>query len=520
MRGLAGTDRRALQQVFVHETFQPCKVEAASADALPSLPESIRKAIEGLPGDDLKTIAREGIERYGGICTRSEFTERFTDGRNISWQSATFLRELGGRGLGTVGHLDLRARGLGVDDDALLLFHEVVERYVAEWRAEALPRDAVLTAHGDLMSDVATALDVIREGQVKVSKEGSVYKASRARLAERLQFPEQPLLDRIEVADKVLGIVRGLGLAATDGGNRLAVTEAGDAWNGRSLLDKIRSAYERLLQDGPQSLRARHLRGVRAHLVALLGDGADEAAWWPGRSLGLLARNRYLLDLEREDRTINGAQLTVRSGALSELGRAAQELATRDLFALGLVEVALHGGAAAGVRLSRLGRRLLLDRPAEVGTRPMVVNPDFELMVLPEGDVDELLHALDRVAERTRSGEVVHFRLDRARIERVAVAGGTAEDLIGFLAAHARAPLPQNVTYSIRSWSGDVRTAALARGLLLVASDPAVIEAVQSHPALKDLVAQVVNGTALFFADGADETRIAQELKTLGVYQR
>ena len=34
-------------------------------------------------------------------------------------------------------------------------------------------------------------------------------------------------------------------------------------------------------------------------------------------------------------------------------------------------------------------------------------------MVLPEGDVSDVIHTLDRYAQRTKSGEVAHFRLTR-----------------------------------------------------------------------------------------------------------
>ncbi|MDH3593154.1 MAG: helicase-associated domain-containing protein, partial [Planctomycetota bacterium] len=452
MRGLAGTDRRPLAQIFRHAMFKPSSVEAGSADDLPALPASIHDAIDALPAP-LASLATTVMEQHGGLTSRHEFQQ--SEEHRIAWQSAKFLRAFGGAGLGTVGHVDLRTRGIGVDDDALLFFTEAVERYVAEWRDAMPAHDVVLVPHGYLMSDMCTALDAVREGNVKVSKEGAVYKSSRGRIAERLQFPEQPLFDRIDLADRVLGLVRALGLASVNGDSRLAITDKGESWAELPLLEKIDGAHALLLVDGTQTLRSRHLRGMRTHLMDLLTaeDGCD--VWWPGASLGFIARNRYLLELAEDDATtINGAQLSVRSAALTELGRAAQDVVSRDLFALGLVEVALAGDEVCGVRLSRLGRRLLCGRAAERGTetKPLVVNPDFEMLVLPEGDIDELLHGLDRIAVRVGSGEVVRYQLDRERVERVTVGGESPDTLIDFLRAHARAALPQNVVYSIRSW--------------------------------------------------------------------
>jgi len=515
MRGLAGTDRRPLSRVFVHEDYRPGAVE--SEDPAP-LPDSVHDAIDGLE-PPLDGIAREVVARYGGLLTRHEFVELF-EPAGFKWNTAAFLQGFGGAGVGTVGHVDLRLRGIAVDDDALLFFTEAVDRYVEEWRERPLAHDVVLTAHGDLMSDVRTALAEIEDRGLKVGKEGSVYKSSRGRLAERLQFPTQPLLDRTEVTDRVLAVVRGLGLARTNGESTLAVTEQGVAWRELPLLDKVRDAYEFFGRDASaRTLRARHLAGVRKHVIRLLT--ADEG-WWPGASAGLLARNRYLLELEEADTTIEGAQLSLRHAALTELGRAAQELATRDLFALGLVDVALQGGEVAGVRLSRLGRRLLLDAPAVAPekTRPLVVNPDFEVLVLPEGDVDELVHRLDRIAVRERTGEVLHYRLDRKRVERVTVDGETPGELLEFLETYARAQVPQNVAYSIRAWGGNVRSAEVSRGVLFETDDPEVVEVVRNHPALRDHVQSVVGPTAIFFDESVLEGPLAQELKALGIYVR
>ena len=414
--------------------------------------------------------------------------------------------------------IDLRSKGLGVDDDALLLFSETVEGYVDEWRARPLEHDLVLTAHGDLMSDVRNTLDQTNAFAVRVAKEGAVYKAARARIAEQLQFSEQGLLDRIEVADRALSVVRGLGLAETSDDGQLAVTEKGAAWLSLPLLDKVRDAYGLVLLDGAKTLRTRHLRAVQRILVELLSEGET---WWPGRSLAMVARNRYLLDLAADDAPPNRMLLTVLPGALTELGHASHELLLKDFFGLGLVDVAMSSGQPVGVRLSRLGRRLFAAEGADgvdADRRALIVNPDFELLVLPEGDVDDLLHELDRYALRTRTGEVVHYKLDRGRVERATVGGETSEAVLSLLERNARSPLPQNVVYSIKSWAKDVRSASLERGVLFRASDPGVVESILNHADLKEHVQSVVDGHTILFDAQVSETQLAQELRALGVY--
>jgi len=518
MRGLAGTDSRPLDQIFVHERFQPSGVELAGNEEPSELPEEIAGALETLPEEHLRIVACDVIGSFGGIITRHEFTQAFEE-RDIHWESALFLQQYGARGLGTVGHVDMRDKGIGVDDDVLVFFHEVVERYVEEWRSRPLEHDTVLCAHGDLMSDVRTALSMTQDASVRVSREGAVYRSARGKLAERLQFPSQPMLEREELADRVFGLVRGLGLTETNEDGFLALTAKGEEWRALGLMEKVQAGYSLFLLDSPQTLRSQHLRRVHAILVDLLRGEEDPEAWWPGMSLAMVARNRYLLELAAEDGPPSRTPLSVRHHALTELGRAAHDLLVRDLFALGFVDVAVQHGEPVGVRLSRLGRRVVLEtetRPEE--RRPLVVNPDFEMLVLPEGDVDDLLHALDRIAVRVRTGEVVHYRLDRERIERVTAAGESPDSIIEFLQTNSRSKLPQNVGYSIRSWSDHVKSASMCRGILFRANDPAVIESIINHAGLKEWVEAVVGPTTLFFKEEATEKEIAAELRSLGIY--
>ncbi|NJN14668.1 MAG: hypothetical protein HC813_03385 [Planctomycetes bacterium] len=490
------------------------------------LPTCVATAIDSLEDEHLRTIAQEGIDRYGGLLTRHEFLDHFRE-RGIRWESARFLEAFGRRGLGTVGHVDLRERGIGVDDDLLVFFQEVVERRAEERRQVPPAHDLVLRAYGDLMSDLRTALAMAEEAPLRVAKEGSVYKSVRSRLGERLQFPLQPLLDRDEITGRILALARTLGLLAEDEDGDLVVTQKATEWSARPLGERVRDAYELLLH-GPGdagTLRSHHLRQVQPLLMELLTAPEQKGRWWPGTTLGTIARNRYLLMLSRREIHESGGAgppLAISHSALGELGIAAQDLAHRELFLLGLTEVALKGKEPVAVRLSPFGRRLLLGEKGEAAavTKPLIVNPDFELLLLPEGDNEELLHELDRIASRTRTGEVIHLRLERERVEAVAAAGETPEAILELLSSCSRAPLPQNVTYSIQEWAGKVRTASLQRGILFTANDPAVINVLLHHPTLSACVVRAVDDRTLILAETALERQIAQELRALGVYIR
>jgi len=531
LRGLAGTDRRPFWQVFLASEYEPAAGDPRDGAERPEVPGDVRAVVAAL-AEPYRTVAEVVLDDYGGIITRREFLAEFGE-RGIAWRSAAFLEEFGSARLGTVAHIDLRAKAIGVDDDALVFFLEAVEAWMDG--APAPAHDAVLRARGALMSDVRTTLETVRDTKVKVAKSGSVYKASRARLADRLGFPDTALVERTDVAERALAIARGLQLVRTNTNRRLELTEKGAEWMRRPLLAKVKDAYELLFSAEVQTLRSIHLRGMHALLETLLagelpaaatgaGDGdasGSAGGFHPSRALAYRARNRYLLDLAREEAQPNRTPLAVRDGALTELGRAAHDVVCRDLFALGLVDVAVHEDRPVAARLSALGRRLLRGEEPEDGVCPLVVNPDFEILALPEGGIDDVLHELDRIAVRDpTSREVAHYRLDRDRLERATARDDDekAEAWIDFLRRHARTELPQNVVYSMRAWGAGVQTAEARRGVLLQVSDAAVAGEIASHARLKEHVLEVVGETTLFLSDAVTDGELKRELEALGVF--
>jgi len=449
MQGLSGSDRRTLPQIFVRANYVGSTFEQNANLAPAELPKDLNAAFENLAPAKLREVAKIALEEYGGILTRHEFATVLQPERKIAWASSRFLRGFGGAGLGTVGHIDLRAYGLGVDDDALLFFHEACEGYLEYWRKRELEHDLVLTAHGDLLTDVCLALQMVREFPIRVGKEGAVYKSARSRISERFIFAEQPLIDRTDLAERVLLVVQRCKLAEPTEEGMLEVSEKGRDWGAQPLQEKLEIAYDVLTADAPRTLRSQHLRRVREIIVDLLIESGE--AWFPGPSLAMAARNRYLVELTSGAPAENYHSLSARHGALTELGRAAEDLVQRTFYPLGLVDIAMRDGEMVGARLSQLGRRFFVpDQTAEPEpVQALIVNPDFEVIVLPETGIDDLLHHLDRIAERVAGGEVLHYRLDRKKVERVTVNGTTADDVLEFLAANARRRVPQDATIPV-----------------------------------------------------------------------
>ena len=252
---------------------------------------------------------------------------------------------------------------------------------------------------------------------------------------------------------------------------------------------------------------------------------ADPARWWPGDTLFVVARLRYLalLDIRKikdrhRDRHFS-AFVSGREG-VSELLEDVATTWRRTLFLLGLVEAALDGDRVRALRLSALGARTLgasTAARAEEG-RTVLVTPDFEAVVLPEGDVSEVIHRLGGYAQRERNGDVVHFRFTRPSIEAATAAGRTIDTLLEFLVAHARGPIPQNVEVTLRDWAAAVSFASLERGVVLRVARAEILDRVLAHAGMKPLVLRRLSPTEVLLREEPRDRRLISDLQADGVY--
>ena len=63
------------------------------------------------------------------------------------------------------------------------------------------------------------------------------------------------------------------------------------------------------------------------------------------------------------------------------------------------------------------------------------------------------MHLFDRFAARVKSDHVHHFRLDRESVRAGLADGLTGSQIVQELSDRARAPIPQNVLYSLEDWA-------------------------------------------------------------------
>lgn len=155
---------------------------------------------------------------------------------------------------------------------------------------------------------------------------------------------------------------------------------------------------------------------------------------------------------------------------------------------LGLVDVGYEGAPQRGasdtptaVRLTDLGRRTLgaTDTPVEqiVGGAALIVQPNFEVLVLDALGHLDLISRLDAFADSQSLDRAAVYRLTRASIVRGLAAGWTEERIVELLEAAAAANLPQNVRHTLGDWSREYERIHLYRdATILEAPDAATLD--------------------------------------------
>lgn len=120
---------------------------------------------------------------------------------------------------------------------------------------------------------------------------------------------------------------------------------------------------------------------------------------------------------------------------------------------LGLIRLG-HAGTREVCRLTEVGLLLLAESelPENLFASDLYVQPNFEILA-PRNLRPDLLWKLEQIADLERPDQMMSYRLSKDSIFQALSAGSTGEEILSFLSAHSRTPLPQNVEYSIRQWS-------------------------------------------------------------------
>jgi len=137
-------------------------------------------------------------------------------------------------------------------------------------------------------------------------------------------------------------------------------------------------------------------------------------------------------------------------------GAFVREIFANSLRYLGVLDVAETTGGDEVVRLTELGAWLLADGPRpDLEVPPggaLVVQPNFDVIVFPEGQDVGLLWPLMQATETISRDVTLTLRLTADSIYRATQRGLPGESVVEMLRSYARTPIPDNVQQAMSDW--------------------------------------------------------------------
>ena len=444
-----GTQEEKEQKAADHarKIYKLYTLESAMEQRLEKLPGHIRQLVEAT------LITHGGIACYqdliGEVDVKSPPDFELV-GKNLEESM-----------LGTTANLDLARVGIQPYEQGVVVFHEVAFWALRDRSGQHTAQiEEVLSAQSDLTTNVCRFLRELQQSKVLFTAEGELFKASAKRISASLLPTPGGFLPVESCLQVIYRFCLQRRLIDRRGERSLGPTPSGLQFERASLTDQLKLLLGHFVEDRTLPGEAFHHTRMRRVMLRLLRR-AEPLEWQDVSVLPFLTRNAYLSQLDTKAAEEFFAA-RFQGGAYTP-GESLQQMAwnllvwiKKRLFPLGLVDVGLLGGRVTSLRLSRLGAELLDADPATKvgGTRcSVIVQPDFEILVFPGDDEHDVLHMFDRFAVRIKSDHVHQFRLEKASVVAALEDGLTGSQIVQELTDRARAPVPQNVLYSLEEWS-------------------------------------------------------------------
>lgn len=498
--------------------------EAAQALCLPG--EAAHRVRQLDP--DLQALVAIVVKETGGFATKSQY-DRLRGKDGPRWERRRLKAAIENQLLGTVRHLALGEYGINHFDETLVLFDEVVAAHRRHLGPDAAgSADDVRTCGVDLISDISNFLSFVAHSRVRLTLNGQIYRTVAKKLAEQLILGQKPELCALDPFQYIYDLCVARKLVERREDRTLHVTIRGRKWEQEPLEKKLRVlldfAFRERLSDGDGF----HGQRLRDQLLEVLGT-QQVGTFHDVAALPFAARNRYISLLE-EDHVRDAFQNRYQyapTAVMRDAAGLAQCLLQwqRDrLYLLGLVDLAFAGDAPLAVRLTPLGARALgRSLPADLAAagRPLMVNPDFEVLLFPEeGDTYDLITRLDRFAERQSSDAVYRYKVTAGSIEKAVAEGVDVAEILRVLSENARSAIPQNVVYSIKEWAGKVRFVSARRMMVLRGRNREIVDRLLRALAALQVACERLSPTAIVLDDGSDLDALEGRLADSGIFLR
>lgn len=467
--------------------------------------------VERLP-EGLRDLIGKTVLEFGGLLPKRFFERMETELPH--WNQRRWAKILQESLVGTVERLDFTPFGVQHDDDTLVVFNEVT---LAWFKRVAVPSDPdaphdACSLGVDLVANVSRFFAYLHDHSVRFTVKGEIFKTTEKRILTELIPNPGRELERAEVLQFIFRFARKSGFIEATGERTFKLAPAGRDFDEQPLEEKLDALFDFVKADLDLEQESVHQPAMRGILLTVM-KRLEVDVWYDLMYVPFLARNAYLAQVDTFAAGLGDSGAA--TGAPEDLQRLAWNLVSwvrKRLYLLGIVDLGYDGaGHPVAIRLTRIGARVLgltegaapgQDLPPALGR--LIVTPDFDVMLFGDGDDADLVHDLDRFADRrSAEGTMRQFRLGDRSVHRGLVEGVTLQRMTEVLTANARTPVPQNVLKSIRGW-------ALGAGLLLLGED----HVIRGEDPM--LIARFVRdaGVRPFIKSRLDETSVQLKTRT------
>ena len=439
--------------------------------------QTIEERIVELKNPVLEQMCDRALQSCGILDLASdEVTEYLAENGSGAGDFSSWRNALEDAGIGTIGSVSLQDFGITIPDPSLVIFQEWIQlRAQARIDIDVTP-DKLLEAGVDLFIDLESLALHVEHHPVRLTRSGNFPK----RLAEQLRqtMALERLSEQLEgdTVTRVLRVALRLGVIENFAGELRVNDDRLKSWRKLDYDRKVEVILQKFLNESAGSRWSFHQEALRTILLDTLRL-RDQEDWVALDVLIDHSVSTYLLELEerevssllRQRREEDFSRERLQS-PFSRLGTDLAYWIINRLLCLGMCEIGMLDGSLSGFRLTALGRERL-GHKTEPGECRILVNPDFEIMLITEGVPGMRLELqLARFSERISAERVRRYRATPESMRSGIRSGLNIDEIRKILEDASDHPLPETVAVSIRDWGRDmnwvqVRPAMIFSGL-------------------------------------------------------
>jgi len=407
-----------------------------------------------------------------------------------------------------------------------VIFHEIVEVYISKIIGVDISAFTEIKSLGvDLISDISSFLSFVNHNKIRLTLNGSIYRTAIKKVMDTFILNSKTEFEENDIFQYIYSFCLGNRMIQRKGDRNLTLTIKGKAWDHQPLERKLFRLLSFAFEEWESGEDQFHLPSLKKLFVESIKT-LEINCWYDVMLLPFHCRNRYLAELEIKnvrDAFQNRYQYT-QNTSMRDSVQLAYNLFNwlrNRFFLLGLVDLGFEEGKVAGMRLTSLGAKALgisIPEDKKFEQNPLIVNPDFEVILFQDGDSYDLITQIDKFSMRIKSDNTYHFKITSSSVEKAVAKGMTASEILTLLSENSRVGIPQNVIYSIKEWAEKVKFVDVRPAMLLRGRSKEVIDRIGHSTGLKSLIVERLSPTVLLINRSFDYEALSKSLEERGIF--